>query len=330
MWRVENRIGKYRKLFLSVGGLVAVALLIAFGVTGATSGLAWPQNQLAGQSATPGALVYQFEVATIKPSPSGSNVRNASDSFVENTYRARNYPIKALIKEAYGIWNLGDQLISGGPSWLDSEPFDIIAKMDGATADRMKKLRLDERERIQNQMLQELLADRLKLAIHREPRELPVYFLTIAKNGVQMKAAKPGDTYEKAPYADKFAGGAQPGQIFLVSGTHPGHNTQTIYGFGVSVTTLAWELTFYAQRSVQDRTGLTGTYDFTLEFCRNQLASGSSAVAPNSQAVPSAADPCGAPPFLTAVQQQLGLKMEAGKGPVEIIVIDHVERPSGN
>ena len=87
------------------------------------------------------------------------------------------------------------------------------------------------------------------------------------------------------------------------------------------MTTLAWELTFYAQRSVQNRTGLTGNYDFTLEFCRDQLASGSSAVAPDGQAVPSASDPCGAPPFLTAVQQQLGLKMEAGKGPVQVIVI---------
>ncbi len=315
---------------MSVGGLVAVALLIAFGVTGATSGLAWPQNQLAGQSATPGALVYQFEIATIKPKPFTGDNDGVAGFFGDNTFRARNYSLRAIIEVAYGTPVGMHNLLSGGPNWLTSERYDMTAKMDADTADRLKKLRPDERTRIQNRMLQELLADRLKLAIHREPRELPVYFLTIAKNGLKLKEAKPGDTCEKAPYADKFAGGAQAGGMFLVSGTHPGHNTQTIYGFGVSVATLAWELTFYAQRSVQDRTGLTGTYDFTLEFCRDQLASGSSAVGPNSQAVPSAADPCGAPPLLTAVQQQLGLRMEAGKGPVEIIVIDHVERPSGN
>jgi bla regulator protein blaR1 len=329
MHRIKDIFGKRGKLFLSAAGVVGFALLIAFGLTNATAGAARSQNQSAVQNPEPTSLSYKFEVDTIKPTRPGDN-RSIAGFFGDDTFRARGFSLRAIIEVAYGITPGMHNLLQGGPNWLSSESYEMTAKMDAATADRLKKLKPDERTRIQNQMLQELLAERLKLAIHWEPRELPVYFLTIAKNGLKLKEATPGDTYEKAPYADKFEGGAQAGGMFLVSGTHPGHNTQSIYGFGVSVTTLAWELTFYAQRSVQDRTGLTGNYDFTLEFCRDQLASGSSAVAPDGQAVPSASDPCGAPPFLTAVQQQLGLRMEAGKGPVQVIVIDHVERPSGN
>jgi uncharacterized protein (TIGR03435 family) len=220
-------------------------------------------------------------------------------------------------------------MVSGGPKWLDSDRYDILAKAESSVADKLKKLTPDQRMQAQQEMLQSLLAERLKLVIHRETREYPVYFLTIAKNGPKLKEAKSGDPYENAfPYADKFADHAAPGVIFLVSG-RPTPMTQTIYAFGVSIPRLAWNLTFWSQRIVQDRTGLRGSYDLTLTFCRNS-PSGSSAAALDVQTMPSASDPCGAPTLLAAVQQQLGLRMDSGKGPVEIIVIDHVERPSQN
>jgi uncharacterized protein (TIGR03435 family) len=330
MQRVENSIGKYRKLLLSSAGVVAVAFTIAFGLTNTAAGLAWSQDRLALQSAAPSVLEYKFEVATIKPSRPGDNA-SVAGFFGEDTFRARSYSMKGVIRFAYETPIGMNDMLTGGPGWLDSERYEVNAKMDTATADQLKKLRPDERTHTQNRMLQELLADRLKLTIHREPRELPVYFLTIAKTGLKLKEAKPGDTYEKAfPYAAKFADAAKAGEIFLLVGMHPGHNVQTAYAFGVSMPALAWELTVFSQRNVQDRTGLKGSYDFVLEFCRDQLSSGSLAVAPDGQTLPSAVDPCGVPPLLSAVQQQLGLKMEAGKGSVEIIVIDHVERPSGN
>jgi uncharacterized protein (TIGR03435 family) len=330
MQRVDDRFGKYRKLFLSAAGFVAIALPIAFGLTNAASGLSRSQNQPPVQNPTPTALSYKFEVATIKPSRPGDK-GGIGEFFGENTFRTNAWTLKAVVREAYGTPIGMNDLVSGGPDWIDSERYDILAKMDAVTADQLQKLRPDERTRIQNQMLQQLLADRFKLAIHREPRKLPVYFLTIAKNGSKLKEAKPGDKYEKAfPYADKFADAAKPGEIFLVSGTRPGHNTQTIYAFGVSMPTLARQLTFWSQRTVQDRTGLTGSYDVVLEFCKEQSSLNSSGSVSDGQDVPSAPDPCGVPPLLSAVQQQLGLKMEPGKGPVEIIVVDHAERPSGN
>ena len=331
MLRTGEMVGRYRKLLLRVAGLVSATLVIAFAVANAASELGPSQNQPPVQNPAPTALLYKFEVATIKPLRPTGGRGGIGGFFGENTFRANDWSLRAVIRFAYEIPIGMNDMLSGGPDWLDSERYDVTAKMDAVTADQLKKLSPDERTRTQARMVQDLLSERLKLTVHREPRELPVYFLTVAKNGLMLKEAKPGDTYEKAfPYAEHFAEAAKPGQIFLVSGTRPGYNTQSIYGFGVSMPALAQQLTFWSHRMVQDKTGLTSTYDFTLEFCRDQLAAGSSAAVPDSQAVPSASDPCGAPPLLTAVQRQLGLKMEAGKGPVEITVIDHVERPSGN
>jgi uncharacterized protein (TIGR03435 family) len=232
---------------------------------------------------------------------------------------------------AYGKWGGGDRLVTGGPSWLDTEKCDVTAKMDSAVADALKRLRPDERALAQERMLQALLADRLKLAVHRETKELRVYLLTVAKNGPKLHEAKPDDPYTNAfPYAGKFAGGAvKAGDIFLVGGGGPGGPTTTIYGFGVSMPALARQLTASARQTVLDRTGFTGSYDFTLKFAMTAMRAAPEG-APDAQPVLSASDPSGSPDLFTAIQQQLGLKLESGKSPVEIIAIDHVERPSGN
>ena len=103
----------------------------------------------------------------------------------------------------------------------------------------------------------------------------------------------------------------------------------TIYGFGVSMPALAKQLTIMAGQTVQDKTGLTGTYDFTLKYWMTPMRRPSEG-APDGQLAIDAPDPSGGPSLFTAIQKQLGLKLESGKGPVEIVVIDHVERPSGN
>jgi uncharacterized protein (TIGR03435 family) len=306
-------------------GLMAITVALGFGLAQASRS----PVQAPTQSTSINPPAYKFEVATIKPSRPSSD---GGGGFDGDAFRVRNFPLRQIIKLAYGIYIQGDRLIEGAPSWLDSERYDIVAKMDAATADRLKKLSPDERTQAQNQMLQELFADRLKLAIHRETRELPVYALSIAKNGPKLKKAKPGDTYKNAfPYASKYADAAElAGKYFVVRDGSPQPKTATMYGFGVSMPALAMELKQLAGGIVQDRTGLTGSYDFTLKFCLNQSSSGPSVAAPDGQAVPAASEPCGVPTLLTAIQQQLGLKLEMGKGPVEIIVIDHVERPSGN
>ncbi len=145
-------------------------------------------------------------------------------------------------------------MIVGGPKWLDTDRYYITAKLDGSVADKLKKLSPDQRKLIQNQMVQALLADRFKLAIHHEPKEFPVYTLTIAKSGLKLHEAKPGDDYADAtfPNADKFDGKPKAGEFFRVGGGGSTGRTMTIYGFGVSMFALAKELPSLGR---PDRTG---------------------------------------------------------------------------
>jgi uncharacterized protein (TIGR03435 family) len=275
---------------------------------------------------------FEFDVAVIDLSKDTS-MGGVLGFLTEDSYRARNMTMKSVIRDAYGLWGGQDEKVFGGPKWLDTDRYYITAKMDGPVVDRLKKLGPDQRKIIQDQMVQALLADRLKLAVHREARELPVYALTVAKDGLKLHEAKPGDTYVNAfPYADKFAGGTEPaGKIFLVGGGGPGGNTMTIYGFAASMPALAKQLTVMAGQTVQDKTGLTGTYDFTIKYWFvMRTAPASSESGPDGQSVPAAAEPAGGPGLVPAIQQQLGLKMESTKGPVQVVVIDRVERPSGN
>jgi uncharacterized protein (TIGR03435 family) len=167
-------------------------------------------------------------------------------------------------------------------------------------------------------MLQALLADRFKLAVHHETKDLPVYSLVIAKGGFKLQESKPDETDPQGRTGMHISGssGAMRGQL-------------------VSMASLAQFLYGRLNRTVLDKTGLTGKYDFMLKWTpdQNQMqpAGGFQATsggAPGGQ--PALVADAGAPDLFTAVQEQLGLKLESGKGPVEVIVIDHVERPSGN
>jgi uncharacterized protein (TIGR03435 family) len=213
-----------------------------------------------------------------------------------------------LIREGY-LLQFGpgsdDGRVVGGPSWLDSDGFDFDAKMDSSTAEALNKLAPAEREAARERMLRSLLAERFKLAVHTETREFPVYVLTLAKNGPKFHEAKAGDTYENAY---KLPDGSPAGPGF-----HTDNDTAT--GQNVAIETLARWLSRRLGRTVVDRTGLAGKYDFKFSWTRDEGENSS--------------DPLMSP-ILGAIQQQLGLKLESGKGPVEVIVIDHAEKPSGN
>ena len=202
----------------------------------------------------------------------------------------------------------------GAPSWSDSESYDIDAKMEASVADALKKLPPPERQLARQRMLQALLADRFKLVLHTETKEFPVYSLSIAKNGPKLHEAKPDDTYAngyKLPNGKPAGAGFDSDEVGKVTAQ------------GVSIDNFARWLSRQVRRTVVDRTGLTGKYDFALQWAPEESdASGM----PDST---STADSSGLSIF-AALQQQLGLKLESGKGPVEIFVIDHAERPSGN
>jgi uncharacterized protein (TIGR03435 family) len=212
----------------------------------------------------------------------------------------------AILRAACGI-SLGaeDSRISGGPNWLHSERYDVDAKIDSSVVDELKKLSPDQRTLALQHMLRVLLADRCNLTIHRESKDLPIYTLVIAKSGTKLHEANPGETGSSS-----YAG-------------------QSIIGHARPLSSLARMLSVSLGRPVLDKTGLPGTYDFKLVWAPDDSQTQAfSASAPNDRPAPQTdSNPSS---IFTAIQEQLGLKLVSGKGPIEIVVIDHVERPSAD
>jgi uncharacterized protein (TIGR03435 family) len=189
--------------------------------------------------------------------------------------------------------------------------------MDEATAEAMKAMSPDQRKAAQRQMLQAMLTDRLALKTHSETMDGSVYFLTTGKGGAKLQAANP----DKALQLIGPDGGSVSGVITRGRGSEGGRRLNAT---SVNMAYFAKALTIELRKPVIDKTGLTGTYDFVLEF------------APEQAPRPASDDP-GAPPseqgaasIFTAIQQQLGLKLEAGRSPVQTFVIDRIKRPSSN
>ena len=269
---------------------VAVLLAVLLPSAGAQSLAAHNVDDTAKQ-------LPEFEVASIKLNKSESG--SSHSSFDHGRYSATNEGIKGLIQ--YGAYGTPGPQIEGGPAWLASERFDIEAKVDDATAVKMEKLGPEERSQMKRQLIEQLLADRFMLAVHWETRELPVYALVRAKVGA--KLTRSSDTSGS-------------------SGTSS--NLGHLKASGVTMARLAETLTgiLYREvgRVVVDRTGLEGRYDLTLEWSPED---GSSSSASNDSQSPG-------PSIFTALEEQLGLKLESSKGPVKTLVIDRVEQPSEN
>jgi uncharacterized protein (TIGR03435 family) len=209
---------------------------------------------------------------------------------------ATNVTLHGLIRRAYDVQ---DDQILGGPDWLNSEGYDIDAKLEKSVFDELQKLGPDQRVLESKRTLQAFLADRFKLSLHSETKEVPVYAMVIARNGLKIQRAIPGDTY---PNGLKRPDGVPIGAgNWLEAGKFVGQ--------GVPIAALVQFLSeHYLHRTVLDKTGLTGKYDFTLQLTPDE-----------SQAA-----------IFTAIQEQLGLKLESQKGPAELLVIDHAEKPLEN
>jgi uncharacterized protein (TIGR03435 family) len=299
-----------RKLLLSAFGIMAGAASIMLGF--ADGAQSWAQSQ--PQGARTNAPTYEFEAASIKP----SKLRGGSfiAGFTTDGYRAAYEPLQTMIVQAYGV---RPYQISGAPSWVMSDFYDVEAKMEPSVADALKTLGPDQLKLARQQMLQALLADRFALKVRNETKDGQVYFLSLGKNGSKMQDAKPGAELQ---LAGPDSGGIT-GVIQLVRGTGGGRKAMAT---SVNTAYLTRYLSQLLRRPVLDKTGLTGIYDFTLDFVPDAGQAPSTNNA-DDNALP--VDPGGASIF-TAVQQQLGLKLEPGRGPVETLVIVRVERPSGN
>jgi uncharacterized protein (TIGR03435 family) len=326
---------------------LAAAALTALLVGGTTPSRAQTQTQVQAQSPASPAVKYEYEVASFKPAKPGTEGKIIMGfSMPPDGFTATNATIMMLVQQAYGVQ---PYQISGAPDWFNSEHFDVNAKMDPAVADALLKLSVDDRRIARQQMLQALLADRLQLKIHRDNKELPVYNLVVGKNGPKLKESKAEDNASTAPGSTTVppaiklppvpnGGGGGNSSVsvnrngagtFMMSGG-PGGGMQTMSSTASPIANLVRMLSMRLGRPVLDKTGLTGKYDFKLEFAPEQtqgpaFGGGDGGGAPMTPP----ADP-GGPSIFTAVQEQLGLKLESAKGPVEIIVIEHAERPSQN
>lgn len=302
-----------------------------------TQAAAAPQTQ--GAAAIGPEFVY--EVASIKPSdPSTAGYFGTSS--VSDAYTAEGDTLKSLIISAYGL--SGDSQFAGAPGWIDSARYDIRAKMEPSVADALKKLPLDERTLARQVMLQRLLADRFGLKVHRETKEFPIYVLTVAKNGPKLTpTAFPPDNPEpkdaKAAPAPPPPAPGPSAKKAQSTGPVQGRGTSWSIGdsggnmitHGESMARFAVTLTRALHRQVVDKTGLTGEYDFTMQWTADHLPVASNSAASSSAspaAAPSASLPDSNRAILAALQEQLGLKLESTKGPVEIIAIDQISRPS--
>jgi uncharacterized protein (TIGR03435 family) len=250
-------------------------------------------TSLAPQGSTPEARPITFDVVSIKRNSSGPGPAMIISPPESDRIIVANATPRDILGEACNI-RLHD-LITGLPTWADSETCDIEARVAASDLPAFHKLLPMQR----NPMLQPILADRFHLVFHFETRTLPAYALVVAKSGAKLKQIEPGTL----PSGLKDPGGIDMSR---------NETTAT----GVSMVPLLHVLQMQLGRPVVDRTGLTGNYDFTLKF------------APAQASTDSQADT--GPSIFTAIQDQLGLKLEPVKAPVQVLVVDHIDHPSQN
>jgi uncharacterized protein (TIGR03435 family) len=221
-------------------------------------------------------------------------------------------------------------LISGGAGWIRSDRFTIQAVAPAGSPTYTFQQFLDGKAPTLQMMIQNLLADRFRLVLHRETKEVPVYFLTVAKNGPKLERLEEGSCRRIAPIDP-----AKPPPVGQQEERPRCGAGSDIFGTASGMT-VRWDLSLgefvsivspLLDRPVIDKTGITGMVKFNMEFAADQAVTGPFGELRPS--VPGAAAPNG-PSIFTAIQEQVGLKLEPANGPVEVLVIDHVERPSEN
>jgi uncharacterized protein (TIGR03435 family) len=260
--------------------------------------------------------VPKFEVATIKP---GTDDGRMMLMFTPDGVSISGVAMQMILREAFLT---EDDRIVGAPGWVKSTKYDIQAKVDAADAPKLEKLKIDQRR----SMLVPLLVERFNLKYHHETRELPMYALVVAKGGLKMKESKPEDAAVSKP-GDAAVKNAPPQQgQHMLRFMGRGHLEST----GTGVPFLVHILSEQLGRSIVDKTGLTGDFDYTLTWTPDDGASGMPGGGAGGPPPEENAGDTAGPSLFTAVQEQLGLKLESEKGMADVIVIDHIDLPSQN
>jgi uncharacterized protein (TIGR03435 family) len=289
---------------MSTAALLAVVGPATFAMAHAVSAQA--QLLHANGSAPP-----SFEVATIKPNMEdrpGPNIQLSPANFA-----ARHTSFKDLITFAYHIKS--DDQIVGGPSWMSMEFYDIHAKASEVEVQALDKLDFPQKMDQPRLMIQSLLVDRFQLKVSFRTQDLPVYALVVGKTGSKLTKVEP------SPFPPPGTPPPPGAHLPRLAKTGPNQYTATAWPMNQTVDWLS-RFSEVGNRIVIDETGLAGSYDFVLNGVT---------MSPPPPPGPNAATPEEATTSIfTALQEQLGLKLEPKKAPIEVLVIDHVERPSEN
>lgn len=309
-WVIERRNSR-GKLVAAAAGVLAVAMPVAFLIAHAIS--------MRGQILHASEPLPSFEVATIRPwqpapvplvpSADGTPIRPKGPMKVDpggdkpraqTTDRVHFIGQAALlIASAYRVPLGHESQIIGAPDWVRSEAdrYEVQAKIGDTQFAAMQAMTPAQQQEQVAMMEQSLLADRFKLKVHFETRELPVYALVVAKGGAKLTPAKDGE-------------------VTRLANTRQDEQGATATGTAMTLDQFVHSVLLFGGKTVVNQTGLQGAYDFTLTYGRDQ---------------PDVADAgAEAPPVMTAVEEQLGLKLVPSKAPTEVIVIDAIERPTEN
>lgn len=319
---IQTRLGRRR--FAAIGIAAAAGLL----VSSLLNPILRAQNQSStGQAPAEPASAQPQAVTTVRPAFDAVSIKpsNTADPRMLIQFQpggrlvTTNLPARILINVAYKLSLGGRGATIGAPGWIDSARFDIEAKAAGDPPREQLIL-----------MMQSLLADRFKLAAHWETRQLPVYALVLSKEGKTGPQLVPHASdnstcrdLKSQPLAAPQSGTAPPpvpipcGGGFLIS---PGHVATES-----TLADLAKNLSWFGQidREVVDKTGLSGTFDIAIDY-----APFTTSAQPRSDV--SEPDPSAPSTIFAALKEQLGLKLESQTGPVDVLVIDHIEEPSPN
>jgi uncharacterized protein (TIGR03435 family) len=265
-----------------------------------------PPIHSAQPSAAATAKLPPFDVISVKVNNSASH--QAMMNFTPDGIRVSNIPVEFILQDAFGVNE--DQIINP-PGWAKSVAYDIEAKVAAEDVSALKNLSREQRAT----MMVNVLTDRFKLACHRETRTLPEYALVVSRSGSRLQEFK----------ATTDENGKPRGNRMMVSGT-------SLTAEGIDMVSFSRLLAGRIHRPVVDKTGLTGKYTFKLEWA-NEPHDGEGPGGPPHEAAGPGASSASAdtgPSIFTALQEQLGLKLDSEKGPVEVIVIDHLEQPAAD
>jgi len=312
--RVGDNLTFRRKLLLAVAGVVALTVPVLLGITNT-----FPLRAQSTVGDTP-----KFDAVSIKLNKTGKAGMQENLSQPGGYVKATNFTLRYLIEKSYFPFHpfgspANQLVVSGTSGWMDSEHFDVEARAEGNPTVKQKQL-----------MLKSVLADRFKLTVHHETRQLPIYDLVLAKVGKTGPQLVPhGDDTN---CVDAAAIGPPPsagtGRWLPTCGAFSLVNSGTGFQPLARDITMGWfaeNLSGLVGRLVVDRTGLSGTFDVTLAYTPD---SGQLGYQLRNDA--NAPDPSAPPSIFTALQEQLGLKLDSQTGPVDVLVVDHAEEPSPN